>query len=357
MLLINYKTLRNYTLRPLTILFSILLPLTINLITTQVIIYIAHKKELFDAQDHRKTHTGNIPRLGGIGIFLTIIISVIIFFLILKEHISLTFYLATTLIFLSGIVDDFKPVKPIIKLIAQITAALTLVIGGNVFSHVYIPFAGVNLDLGIFGYILTFVWVIGVTNAINLLDGMDGQAGGVSFFASLAIGIISLLTGNFQIAIICFMLCGSLIGFLNYNLPPAKIFMGDSGSLTLGFFLGALPLTFSSDILVGKMVLVSIAVLIIPIFDVFAAIIRRKMEGKSFFTPDRGHIHHKFMDFTSLNVKQILIVVFSLSIVSGLIAILFIQYPGFITDTLLFINVFIHLGVFGFLHKRKKNRG
>lgn len=341
----------------LTILFSILLPLTLNLIITQVIIYIAHKKELFDFSDERKTHVGNIPRLGGIGIFLTTIISGIVFYIILREYISITFYIATSIIFLSGVVDDFKPVSPRVKLTAQITAALTLIIGGHAFSHIYIPFLGINLDLGIFGYLLTFIWIIGVTNAVNLLDGMDGQAGGVSLFASITIGIISLITGNYQIATICFILAGALIGFLNYNLPGAKIFMGDSGSLTLGFFIGALPLIFPTDALVGKMILATIAVLLIPILDVFSAIIRRKSEGRSFFTPDRGHIHHKFIDFTSLSVKQILVVVYSLSAVSGIIAILFILRNGIVCDSLLFINVFIHLGVFLFLHKRKKNRG
>lgn len=341
----------------LTILFSILLPLTLNLIFTQVIIFIAHKKKLFDFTDERKIHLGDIPRLGGIGIFLSTILSFIVYFLIFKENISISFYIATGLIFLSGIVDDFKPIPPIIKLIAQITSALILITGGHIFSHVYIPFTDINLNLGLLGYIITFAWIIGVTNAINLLDGMDGQAGGVSFFASLSIGIISIVTGNYQIAVICLILCGSLVGFLHYNLPPAKIFMGDAGSLTLGFLLASLPLIFKEEILVGKMVLVTIAVLIIPIFDVFAAIIRRKKAGISFFSPDRGHIHHKFIDFTNLNTKQILTVIYILSIISGTIGVFFILKPGVLADTLLFINVTLHLIVFGFLHRRKKNRG
>lgn len=340
----------------LTIVFSILLPLSLNLIITQVILIIAHKNKLYDFTDERKTHVGNIPRLGGIGFFISTIISAIIIYIILQKHISIAFYIATTLIFISGVVDDFKPVSPIIKLLTQITATLALITGGHIFSHIYIPFLSINLDLGIFGYIITFVWIIGVTNAVNLLDGMDGQAGGVSLFATVTIGIICFITGNKDIAIICFIMSGALVGFLKYNLPPAKIFMGDSGSLTLGFFLAALPLLFSSNEVKGQMILVTIAVLLIPIFDVFAAMIRRKRTGISFFTPDRGHIHHKFTDFTNLNTKQILLVVYSLSIISGIIAVLFIFFNNLFTQSLLFINLFLHLSVFAILHYRKTNK-
>lgn len=338
--------------------FSILLPLSLNLIATQVILYVAHKNKLYDFTDDRKTHTGNIPRLGGIGFFISTMISVIIIYIILKEHLSTAFYIAIVLVFTTGVVDDFKPVTPIVKLLTQITASLALILGGHVFSHVYIPLLSTNLSLGFFGYIITFIWIIGVTNAVNLLDGMDGQAGGVSLFASLTIGIISIITKNYNIALMCFIMTGALIGFLKYNLPPAKIFMGDSGSLTLGFFLSAIPLLYKSNEVKGKMILVSIAVLLIPIFDVFAAMIRRKKMGQSLLEPDRGHIHHKFTDFTSLSTKQILFVVYSLSLVSGIIAILFILYNNIITQSLLFINVIIHLSVFSFLHYRKsKKRG
>lgn len=337
----------------LTLFFSIILPLTLNLIITQIILYIAHKKKLYDFQDERKTHVGDIPRLGGIGFFTSTIISAAIIYIILKEHISTPFYIATTLIFVSGVVDDFKPVPPIVKLLAQITAALTLILGDHIFNSLYIPFLSITVESNILGYVITFIWIIGATNAVNLLDGMDGQAGGVSLLATLTIGIISILTGNINIAIICFVMVGALAGFLRFNLPPAKIFMGDSGSLTLGFFIATLPLLFPNTELKGKMVLVTIAVLLIPILDVFAAIIRRKRSGLSFFNPDRGHIHHKFQDYTSLSTKRILVVVYSLSVISGIIAILFIQLNNLITHSLLFINVIIHLGVFGFLHHRK----
>lgn len=336
------------------ILLSILLPLVINLFLTPAIIAIAHKKKLYDATDERKTHTGDIPRLGGIGVFLSILISAAVLYLLLKIQIPLAFYISILLIFVSGLTDDFKPVKPIVKLLTQVVATLILIVGGVSLTHIYIPFFNTTLTLGYFSYPLTFLWIIGVTNALNLLDGMDGQAGGVSAIGSLAIAFASILLGQVDIAIICFILSGALIGFLYFNLPPAKIFMGDSGSLTLGFFLASLPLLFKLPTNKGKMFLVTVVVLIIPIFDVFAAIIRRKLDNRSFFTPDRGHIHHKFIDFTSLNTKQILCFIYSLCITSGILGILFLIKTNVYTSLGLLFNIVLHIYVFRFLHKRKK---
>lgn len=340
----------------LNLLLSIILPLLLNLIFTPIIIGYANKKQLFDAKDHRKTHVGNIPRLGGIGLFCSMIISTIIIYFLTKSFISIAFYMATSLIFISGVVDDIKPVRAFVKLLAQIAATLLLIAGGHTLSHIFIPFINYNLDLGIFKYTMTFLWIIGITNAINLLDGMDGQAGGVSAIGSLTLGIVALILGQTGIAITCFILAGALIGFLSFNLPPAKIFMGDGGSLTVGFFLATIPLLYTAPETKGKIILVAIAILLIPVFDVFAAMIRRTRLKISFFEPDRGHIHHKFTDFTSLDTKQILLVIYSISILSGTLAILFIFKTNLLTQLGLFLNIIIHSVLFGFLHNRKKNR-
>ncbi|MBN2618543.1 MAG: undecaprenyl/decaprenyl-phosphate alpha-N-acetylglucosaminyl 1-phosphate transferase [Spirochaetales bacterium] len=335
---------------------SIILPLVLNLIFTPIIIGYAHKNSIFDATDHRKTHVGNIPRLGGIGFFLSSAISLVIITRITKSYSLFPFYIATTMIFISGLRDDFKPIPAKVKLIVQILAATILILKGYTLSHIYIPFFNINLSLGYLKYPITYIWVIGVTNAINLLDGMDGQAGGVSALASLTMGIVGLITGHIEIATICFILTGALIGFLRFNLPPAKIFMGDCGSLTIGFFLSAIPLLFTESDLKGKVILVAIAVLLIPILDVFAAMIRRSRKKISFFAPDRGHIHHKFIDFTSLNTKQILLVIYSICIASGVMAIVFVVKTNIFTVSLLFINLILHALLFLFLHQRKIER-
>lgn len=340
----------------LYISLSIILPLVLNLIFTPIIISFANKRELFDVTDHRKTHVGNIPRLGGIGIFSAMLISAITIYVLTLSTATAAFYIALSLIFISGIVDDLKPVRALVKLLAQIAAALTLIIGGHTLSHIFIPFFDKTLYLGYIKYPLTFIWVIGITNALNLLDGMDGQAGGVSAIAATSMGIIALLLGQTDIAIACFIIVGAMLGFLTFNLPPAKIFMGDSGSLTIGFFLASIPLMFNTPEQKGKMILVAVTVLLIPILDVFSAMIRRRRKKKSFFTPDRGHIHHKFIDFTSLNTKQILLRIYLFTTLSGLLAALFILHTNTITTIGLGVTVLAHLILFSFLHNRKETR-
>ncbi len=328
--------------------------MVINLILTPIIIKIAHNRQLFDKKDFRKTHIGNIPRLGGIGFFTSSVISMFIIYLVTENYTSLTFSIALTLVFISGLIDDLKPIRASYKLIIQILATIIIIIGGHTLSHIFIPFLNINLYLGVFQYPMTFLWIIGVTNAINLLDGMDGQAGGVSILGVVTFSVISLILGRIDIAIICLVFAGALIGFLRFNLPPAKIFMGDGGSLVIGFFLATLPLLFSEPEIKGKVALVAVAVLLIPILDVFAAIIRRTRLKISLFEPDRGHIHHKFTDFTSLSTKQILIFIYAACILSGTLATLFITNTTLFTQLGLIINLFLHLLLFAFLHNRKK---
>lgn len=339
------------------IAITFLLSLIFTIIIIPIIIKIAHKNELFDSIDHRKIHVGNIPRLGGIGFILATVFSYYI--LCLKLQITVDNYIifAVCIIFMTGVIDDLITIKPVFKLLSQIIA-ITIVVYFRDFtlSNILVPYTDFYFNFGIFKYILTVLWIIGISNAINLLDGMDGQAGGVSYIAAMFIGISAMIFKEYTIAIINFSLAGSLFGFLIFNLPPAKIFMGDSGSLTIGFILAIQPLMFSSPESKGKMILVTIAVLLVPILDVFTAIIRRTRLKISFFEPDRGHIHHKFLDYTSLSVKKTLVVVYLFVLMSGILAILYIKYTGILTTTGLFLNLFIHIWLFIFLHKRKKER-
>lgn len=342
------------SLQHLTIAF--ILALILSMIFMPLIIKIAHKKELFDSTDHRKTHTGKIPRLGGVGFILSTILTYYAVSYFINLEMNNYVILAICIIFLTGLVDDLITIRPIFKLLSQIISISIIIMNDYTFSSVLVPYTNFNLTFGMFKYILTILWIIGVSNAMNLLDGMDGQAGGVSFIAAMFIGICAIILGEYDIAMMNFILAGALLAFLIFNLPPAKIFMGDSGSLTIGFILAIQPLMFSTQENKGKMILVAIAVLLVPILDVFSAIIRRTKLKISFFEPDRGHIHHKFLDFTSLNVKRTLFVVYSFVIVSGLLALLYIKYTGFLTTTGLFLNLFIHIWLFLFLHRRKKER-
>lgn len=336
---------------------AFILTLTLTVIFIPLIIKIAHKNELFDSIDHRKTHTGNIPRLGGVGFILSMIITYYLICNTTNLECDNFFIFTILIIFSTGLVDDLVTISAIIKLIAQCLAIFILIFFKNyTISHVLIPYTNIYLNFGILKILLTAIWIIGISNAINLLDGMDGQAGGVSFIASIVIGVCALILEEYNIAMLNFILAGSLLGFLFFNFPPAKIFMGDSGSLTIGFILAIQPLMFSSSENKGRIILVVIAVLLVPILDVFSAIIRRTKLKISFFEPDRGHIHHKFQDYTSLSIKKTLIIVYCFVILSGILSFLYITNTGVFTTSGLFINLFIHIGLFLFLHKRKKER-
>lgn len=338
------------------IIIGVIIALLLNLILTPIIIKLAHSKELFDFNDHRKTHEGNIPRLGGIGFILSTMLAYYMCSIIYDLDFNNILFFSCIIIFITGIVDDLVELRAHVKLLSQLLAVILLSIGDYTLTHVLIPFTDYNLHFGVLKYLFTLIWIIGISNAVNLLDGMDGQAGGVSLISSITMGICALVFGEMNIALICFILSTTLVAFLIFNLPPAKIFMGDSGSLSLGFLLATIPLLFRTPESKGKMILVAVAVLLIPILDVFSAIIRRTKLKVAFFVPDRGHIHHKFIDFTSLSISKTLIVIYSFVAISGLLSVLYIKHTGIWTVIGLFINLFLHIGLFTFLHKRKKER-
>lgn len=333
----------------------------LNFLKTPIILRFAHKKKLFDSKDHRKLHDGNIPRLGGIGFFLSFCLTTGVLFLYslffnkeLYSGLNIYFYLSLIIIFLTGLVDDLKTVTARFKLVSQLVISVLICIGGYTIKEIPVPFIDYTIQTGVWAYPLTTLWIIGITNAINLLDGMDGQAGGVSAIASFTLGIIALFNNQMQTALPCFILFGSLCGFLLFNYPPARIFMGDCGSLFLGTILAILPLTVQTQQLNGKFFIVAVTLLLIPILDVFAAMIRRYRKGLSFLIPDRGHIHHKFLDHTQLNSRQILAVIYGLCCLSALCSILFVQHDSVISQMILLLNLALVLYIFTFLHNKKK---
>jgi UDP-GlcNAc:undecaprenyl-phosphate GlcNAc-1-phosphate transferase len=182
------------------------------------------------------------------------------------------------------------------------------------------------VELGILAYPFTILWMVGIANAINLVDGMDGLAGGIAGFAALAMGIIALLTGHFDTALIAFALLGGIIGFLFYNLPPARIFMGDSGSLFIGFTLAIIPLLgISPDASTGS-VLIPVTLLTVPILDTLAAIIRRIKKKMPIIAPDKEHIHHKLLEL-GLTDKKILTIIYSICLYLSIVSITSVILP------------------------------
>ncbi|MBN1524818.1 MAG: undecaprenyl/decaprenyl-phosphate alpha-N-acetylglucosaminyl 1-phosphate transferase [Spirochaetales bacterium] len=321
----------------LLLVFCVALSATIlNLVLTPSIIRISHRFRWYDRLDHRKIHTVLIPRLGGVGIFTSFFVSIIVVPIIFNTVFgaqSYTFlnirlvwmFSGFLMIYLLGLIDDFYSLKAALKFLIQILAAGVVTAGGFVVKSIWLPGLG-TIEFGFFAYPLTIIWIVGITNAMNLVDGMDGLSAGIASFAALTMGVIALLGGGGQVAtaIMAFALLGALAGFLRYNFPPAKIFMGDSGSLFLGFALAVFPLMgltqkgISAAGTFGSL-LIPITVLLVPIIDTLAAIFRRIRRKQSIAAPDKEHIHHKLLDL-GLSEKKILAVVYSvclyLSIVS-----------------------------------------
>ena len=335
---------------------SVVLPFIINLVFIPMLLRLAHWKGWYDEVDHRKIHKGNIPRLGGIGIFISFVIGLVLFYLLryfffsefaLPKFFSLWPFLAGMLIINGlGLIDDFRSIKAWIKVLVQLAAAAVVVVFGNRIGIIDIPTFGISLKLGPFSYVLSILWIMGLSNAVNLLDGLDGLAGGTVAIIALFISAISVLHQNYIAAAAGIILFGSLAGFLVFNLPPAKIFMGDSGSLFIGFFIAILPF-------IGKQIpsrttsifLLTLTMSAVPILDTLAAIVRRLRRRKPVLSPDKAHLHHKLLD---LGYKEpaILGIIYPFTLFLGVICMLSVVYSHILLQLILPFAWLVLIGVF-----------
>lgn len=293
--------------------------LIISLLTTPFIRTLARKLRILDLPSKRKVHKSPVPLLGGIPIFiafnLTICLGILFNFEYLEKFSAsqwISILISELIILGVGIYDDIKKVKPRTKFIFQIFAGSLLIIFGFGISHITNPFSGTTINLGIFGIPLTILWVVGITNALNLVDGLDGLAAGISFIACITIFGISFIHQNIGIALISIILAGSILGFLRYNFYPAKIFLGDSGSLLLGFLLAFLSLKGSSKGATLVSVLAPILALGLPIMDTLLTMMRRFLKSIhlnkfSLFKADKDHIHHRILSFGFSHQKAVII--------------------------------------------------
>ena len=273
----------------------------------------------------RRKHKNIVPLGVGVAIFLGALIAVLFSNNISNEVIG--FLLGATVIAAVGFIDDKFELPPVAKLLGQILAALIVVAAG-----VKINFVG-NLGngndgiyyLGFLSVPITFLWIIGLTNAINFIDGIDGLAGGESGIAAWTLGIVSLITNRYDSAVLCFIIGASAFAFLPYNFsnsPNKKIFMGDSGSGFLGYSLAVLSIMGTLKIAAVFSMLVPIMILMIPLFDMVFAIVRRLLAGKSPFEADRLHLHHRLMD-KGLSNRQTVYIIYGITMIFSLIAIAF----------------------------------
>jgi len=285
-----------------------------GIITTPLVIKFAIKFGFVDKPNERKVHTNSIPRLGGLAIYSSFILgSTLLYFYTGifngKENLYFALVIGGSIIAATGIIDDKFELSPMKKLLGQILAAITVMVMNIQVLWISNPFSDTNdmISLGVFSIPITLFWIIGITNAVNLVDGLDGLAGGISGIAALSIAIIAFLAGQFQTGIVALLLVASLIGFLIFNFHPAKIFMGDIGSMFLGFILSVLTMQELKQLtLLG--VMVPILLLAIPILDTLYAMIRRKFNHKPIFAPDKHHLHHRLLKRGFSQRKAVLVI-------------------------------------------------
>jgi len=311
------------------VMIALVVALAISFAATPLVRRLAFRIGAVDVpKDNRRMHKHPIPRLGGLAIFLGFLISVLIFAQIGKEMQGIL--IGAVIIVILGIVDDVKSLPAKLKLAVQLIAAFIAVSHGvmiEVINNPNIFSENPYWVLGIWSWPITVIWIVAITNSVNLIDGLDGLADGVSTIGALTMLILALILGEGDIALICGALVGACVGFMPYNMNPAKIFMGDTGSTFLGFVLGTLSVQGLFKYYAVISFVVPFIILGLPILDTTVAFTRRILRGQSPMTADRSHIHHKLIDM-GLNQKQAVATLYIVSGVLGLSAVLLATTGG-----------------------------
>ena len=292
-----------------------------SILLTPLVKKLAFKIGATDKPNQRKVHQKIMPRLGGLAIYLSFIIGM----LVLRPggpH-ALPIIIGSIIIVITGILDDMLELSAKIKFIAQIAAAAIVVMWGGVHvQFINLPFGG-QIEFGYLSIPLTIIWIVGITNAINLIDGLDGLAAGVSSIALITISGMAIIMGDGYVTAVASIVLASTLGFLLYNFHPAKIFMGDTGALFLGYMISVLSLLGFKNVTLISFI-VPVIILGVPISDTFFAIIRRIVNKKPLSAPDKSHLHHCLLR-TGFTHRQTVLIIYAMAAFFGLAAIIFSQ--------------------------------
>ena len=304
------------------VLLALVVALAVSFLATPVVKTFAYKVGAIDVpKDNRRMHKVPIPRLGGLAIFSGFMVSVLLFVPITPEMRSIL--LGAVIIVVLGVVDDIMALPAMLKFVVQIIAALIPALGGvrilafsnpNIFSdNLYWVLDGFSIPI-------TVLWIVGITNSVNLIDGLDGLANCVSAISATTMLMIALLISEAQVALVMAALVGACVGFMPYNLNPAKMFMGDTGATFLGYILATMSIQGLFKYYALISFVVPFLILGLPIFDTAFAFIRRIAHGQSPMHADRSHIHHRLIDM-GLNQKQAVATLYVISAILGLSAV------------------------------------
>ena len=321
-------------------LFYAFIAFLLTYFATPIVIRASYAIGALDHPGVRRIHKKATPNIGGLAIFFGFIM-VTIFSLELSREV-LGLILGSTLMLIMGFVDDIVGLKAIPKLISQITGALILIYFGISIEFLTNPTGATSVfALGWLSYPLTVIWIVGITNAINIIDGIDGQAAGVVTISAAVIAAVAVLTGRPQILPLALYLGASSLAFLRYNFFPAKIFMGDTGSQFLGFTLAGIAIigTLKSAALIS--LLIPALAVGVPLFDTAAAIIRRTKNKKPIAVADKEHLHHFFLNM-GYNQRQAVLIMYGLNTILGLLAIISTQVSSW-QSVVLFLMAIIFM--------------
>ena len=331
----------------LIVTFTVAMVLTVGL--TPLVRRLAIRLQAVDAPNHRRVNASPVPRAGGIAVavsFLAVAIATLVAndrmqfvnlpFTISPQELAGLFVggaVATAI----GFLDDYFQLRARWQLLGQVAVAVLAIGAGITVTYLANPFGPGSIVLeGPFAAGFTMVWIIGMINSINFIDGLDGLSSGIALIAAVTLGLISLTTTISQpfIAVLCFVLAGSLLGFLRWNFHPATIFIGTSGVMFVGYTLAVLAVLGTAK------VAVAVLVLGVPIIDTFWIIVRRLVSGSSPFTPDRGHIHHRLLDL-GLSHRDTVLVIYGICALLGLIALVLSE----VTQLYAFLGIFVVSGL------------
>ena len=330
------------------LLLAVLCAAVIAFASTPIIRVLAYKLGAVDIpKDGRRMHKKPMPLLGGLAIFVAFSLTSLIFFLYTPQF--LTIWFGGLVIIICGILDDIFSLNPFVKLGGQVLAALIVISQGIVIEHINI--FGTYIQFGWFSIPITLIWIVGLTNAINLIDGLDGLACGVSAICATSLLVVSILHADASIMMITAILVGSCIGFLPFNSNPAKIFMGDTGAMFLGYTLsvGSVVGVFKFTAVVSFVI--PIIIFGLPLFDTLLAILRRVIHGKSPFSADRGHLHHKLVDM-GLNQKQSVTILYAVCSILGILAIMLSEDK--IVSSIIILCVAVVIGIINYVFFNSK---
>ncbi|MFZ7943814.1 glycosyltransferase family 4 protein [Neobacillus sp. 19] len=301
--------------------FTLFLCFLSTILLTPLVKKLAFKIGATDKPNQRKVHQKIMPRLGGLAIYISFIIGMLI--LSPDNANALPIIFGSIIIIITGILDDVLELSAKVKFIAQIAAAAVVVVWGGVdVDFINLPFGG-QIQFGYLSIPIAIIWIVGITNAINLIDGLDGLAAGVSSIALITISGMAMIMGNGFVTVVAAIVLASTLGFLLYNFHPAKIFMGDTGALFLGYMISVLSLLGFKNVAIISFI-VPIIILGVPISDTFFAILRRIVNKKPLSAPDKSHLHHCLLR-SGFTHRQTVLIIYAIAAFFGLSAIIFSQ--------------------------------